>query len=69
MRKVFKFLGSVTERDLSSGAIVSPVRPQVLEVLLDFAIFSIKMIQGSPDSTNFAPTGDHTIAKIVLNGE
>ena len=27
------------------------------------------MYRGSPDSTNFGPPGDRTIAKIVLSGD
>ena len=32
-------------------------------------LFCISMDRGSPDSTNFGPPGDCTIAKIVLSGD
>ena len=31
--------------------------------------FQDKWYRGSPDSTNFGPPGDRTIAKIVLSGD
>ena len=30
---------------------------------------SLEIYRGSPDSTNFGPPGDRTIAKIVLSGD
>ena len=34
-----------------------------------WVLISRSKIQGSPDSTNFGPPGDRTIAKIVLSGD
>ena len=34
-----------------------------------FNLLSERRYRGSPDSTNFGPPGDRTIAKIVLSGD
>ena len=41
-----------------------------IDFALSFGAVIVKMIyRGSPDSTNFGPPGDRTIAKIVLSGD